>query len=871
MPQIKSLIRVSIRLFLFGLALAVIGFTVLWLIIAPSLPSVETLRDVELQVPLRIYSADRKLITEVGEQRRIPLAVDEIPLALRQAFLAAEDDNFYNHPGIDWRGTLRGVIGYARYLGQRRVPGGSTITQQVARRFFLSNEFSVVRKVREIFLAMRIERELTKDEILELYLNKEFLGHRAYGVGAAAQIYYGKTVDELTLAEMAMIAGLPQRPSMVNPVTNPAAALERRAYVLGRMLDEGFIAESEYNAAMASPDRAALHGPQRELSAPWIAEIARQQAVERFGANEAYTRGYRIVTTADSELQRAATRAVRDGLRAYDRRHGWRGPERKLPSDVLDDEDVLLEELSGTPVVGDLVPAVVLESDREEAALLLADGSRARLALADVEWAREHLARDALGRRPEAVDQVLEPGDLVRLRRKAAAPEPDDDAETRQGGQGRGQEDGQWGGEWQLAQVPEAQAALVSLRPQTGAVVALVGGFDFGASQFNRATQSRRQPGSAFKPFIYAAALDHGYTPASLVNDAPVVFDDPSQERTWKPMNFSERFFGPTRLREGMIHSRNLISVRLVLDIGVQPTIDYVTDFGFERGEIPNGPSMALGSASITPLDLAGAYAVFANGGYAIEPFIVHAIHDDQDRELNLPRHPIACPECERDAGRQLEASAPDAAAEERSALRTLDLGSTRPGTVGDDAESGDADGTPAEEAFELHGPPEPLLAERVLSPQTSWLIRSMMADVIEYGTGRRARALGRNDLAGKTGTTNDQRDAWFAGFNDELVTTVWVGLDSNESLGRNEQGGVTALPIWVDYMKVALAGVPERTRPVPVGIVEASIDPKTGLRVRPGTPGAIREWFPADNLPPMSENVEGADDDEAADPYEIY
>ncbi|MDT8449948.1 MAG: penicillin-binding protein 1A [Wenzhouxiangellaceae bacterium] len=831
----------------------------LWLIIAPSLPSVDTLRDVELQVPLRIYSADRKLITQVGEQRRIPLATDEIPLQLRQAFLAAEDDNFYNHPGIDWRGTLRGVIGYARYLGQRRVPGGSTITQQVARRFFLSNEFSVVRKVREIFLAMRIEHELTKDEILELYLNKEFLGHRAYGVGAAAQIYYGKTVDELTLAEMAMIAGLPQRPSAVNPVTNPSAALERRAYVLGRMFDEGFITETEYRTAMATPDRATLHGPQRELNAPWIAEIARQQAVERLGANEAYTRGYHIFTTVESELQRAATRAVRDGLRAYDRRHGWRGPERTLPAEVLDDREALLDELEGTPVIGDLVPAIVLESDAGQAALLLAGGTEVRLTLAEVEWAREHLARDALGRRPEAVDQVLAPGDLVRLRPKAPDPEPAGDADRAAGG------------EWQLAQVPEAQAALVSLKPQSGAVVALVGGFDFGASQFNRATQSRRQPGSAFKPFIYAAALDHGYTPASLVNDAPVVFDDPSQERSWKPMNFSERFFGPTRLREGMIHSRNLISVRLVLDIGVQPTIDYVTDFGFERGEIPNGPSMALGSASITPLDLAGAYAVFANGGYAIEPFFVHAIHDDQGRELDLPRHPIVCPECERDAGRQLEASAPDAAAEERTALRTLNLGSTTPETVGGEAESGDADVTSEEEQFEFHGPPEPLLAERVLSPQTTWLIRSMMADVIESGTGRRARALGRNDLAGKTGTTNDQRDTWFAGFNDELVTTVWVGLDNNESLGRLEQGGVTALPIWVDYMKAALAGVPERTRPVPVGIVEASIDPKTGLRVRPGTPGAIREWFPAGNLPPMSDTVEGAEDDEAVDPYEIY
>jgi len=846
MPEIKSLIKFSIRLFLLGLALSVIGFTLLWVIIVPSLPSVDTLRDVELQVPLRIYSADRKLITTVGEQRRIPLSINEIPARLKQAFLAAEDDNFYQHPGIDWKGTLRGIVGYARYLGQRRVPGGSTITQQVARRFYLSNEFSVVRKVREIFLAMKIEREMDKDEIFELYLNKEFLGHRAYGVGAAARIYYGKHVDELGIAEMAMIAGLPQRPSVVNPVTNPELALARRAYVLGRMFDEAFITEAEYERAMAEPDRAVLHGPETELSAPWIAEIARQEAVDRLGAGEAYTGGYSIVTTAESALQRAADRAVRDGLDAYDRRHGWRGPERRIDPALLNDRDALVDVLDSAPSVGDLKPAVVLASSPESATLLTTGGESVTLGLAQVEWAREHLARDALGARPDAVDAVLAPGDVVRLRAT--------------------------GDGIRLAQVPEAQAALVSLRPQTGAVVALVGGLDFAASQFNRATQSRRQPGSAFKPFIYAAALDHGYTPASLVNDAPIVFDDPSMERTWKPMNFSER----TRLREAMIHSRNLISVRLVMDLGLAPTIDYVTDFGFARGDIPDGPSMALGSASITPLDLAAAYAVFANGGFAIEPHFIHAIFDGEQRALPLPQRPFACRGCPARAER-LPAGAPRSTRQHPREL-DLDLGPEHPAAdqTGAQDDVGAAPSAPGPSSDEIgnaprFGPIQPRYARRVIEPRTAWLIRSMMGDVITSGTGRRARALGRADLAGKTGTTNDQRDAWFSGFNAALVTTVWVGLDSNESLGRFEQGGRTALPIWVDYMQVALDGVPERADPVPVGIVEASIDPQSGLRVRPGTPGAMREWFPAGNLPPVSEADGEPGEPNDADPYDIY
>jgi penicillin-binding protein 1A len=823
------------------LLLGVIGFTVLWAMIWPSLPDVETLRDVELQVPLRVYSAQGELMAEIGEQRRIPLSIEEIPELQRQAFLAAEDDGFYRHFGIDIVGTLRGVVGYARYLGQRRVPGGSTITQQVARRFFLTNEFSVTRKIREIFLAVKIERELEKDEIFELYLNKEFLGQRAYGVGAAAQIYYGKTIDELTLAEMALIAGLPKAPSRDNPVSNPEAAVARRGYVLDRMLDEGFITEPEWREARNAPDRARLHGPQRELDAPWVAEIARREAVERFGASEAYTGGYEIITTVDAELQRAADRAVQEGLDAYDKRHGWRGAEGRLDVDLLGDREGVIERLRDAPSIGDLIPAVVMDVAPEQARLLLVDGREAILLLERIEWARPYLDRDALGASPSAVGDILEVGDRVRLREHPEG--------------------------WRLAQIPEAQASLVSLRPESGEVVALVGGLDFAASQFNRATQSRRQPGSAFKPFIYSAALDSGYTPASLVNDAPVVFDDPSQERTWKPQNFSEQFFGPTRLREGMIHSRNLISVRLVMDIGLSRAIDYVTEFGFERNEIPNGPSMALGSASITPLDLAAAYAVFANGGYRIEPHFILALRDVENRELALPDRPIVCVDCppprpERPAAPDTvrENAAPDAD------LRSLELVPGEPAPTSNEVAS-----TAEEREFELQGPPVPRYADRVLSAQTAWLIRSMMSDVITLGTGRRALALGRSDLAGKTGTTNDQRDTWFAGFNDALVTTVWVGMDGNEELGRYEQGGRTALPIWVDYMQVALDGVPEQDRGIPIGIVQAAIDPDTGLRVRPGSPGAVQEWFPAGQLPPLAPEDDDPDSDPDRDPYEIY
>lgn len=812
-------------------ALAAIGVLTIWITIVPTLPDVESLKDIRLQVPLRVYSADDELMAEVGEQRRLPFELDEIPEHLRLAFLAAEDDRFYKHPGIDWRGTLRGAWLYAVSLGRGRVPGGSTITQQVARRFFLSTDYSITRKLREMLLALSIERHMSKDEIFELYLNKEFLGHRAYGVGAAAQVYYGKTLDELTLAESAMIAALPKAPSRDNPISGPRQAMIRRNWILERMHSLGYVPEETYRQARDEENTAEYHGPVVELSAPWVTEMARQEAVERLGAEEAYSGGYRVVTTIDSRLQRAADRAVAEGLQAYDRRHGWRGPEASLPTERLEDSEALRNELQQLRPVSELRPAVVIGTDEDSAEVLIRGGERITLNIDDLAWARPYLNSNAVGARPEAVTDVIEPGDIIRV---------------------RAGEDG-----YELAQIPEAEAALISLEAETGAILALVGGFDFGQSQFNRVTQSRRQPGSAFKPFIYAAALDHGFTPASMVNDAPVVVDDPSMERVWKPTNFSRRFHGPTRLREAMIHSRNLVSVRLVMDMGLEYARDYVSDFGFQRHQLPNGPSMALGSASLTPLEMASAYTVFANGGYRLQPQYLHGIFDGDGKAVFEPKWTHLCRDC--DEIPEPPPPAEDTAAEEEAPTPLL----RRPRLDGETETVADI----TRKAV-IHGPPRPNLAEQVIRPQTAWLIDSMMSDVVRLGTGRRAMALERTDLAGKTGTTNDLRDTWFSGYGGGVVTTVWLGMDDNQSLGSQEQGGRTALPVWVDFMEVALEDRPEVNRPAPVGLARALINPETGRRARPGTQGAVEEWFHADNLPPIEESSDNGD---SPDPYDIY
>ncbi len=826
MRKIKTLLRLFARLLVVGVLAGVVAVVSIWVLIVPTLPDVEVLQDVRLQVPLRIFSEDDALIAEIGEQRRTPVRLEEVPELQRLAFLAAEDDRFYRHPGIDWRGTLRGAWLYTASLGQGRVPGGSTITQQVARRFFLTTEYSVTRKLREMLLALKIERNLSKDQIFELYLNKEFLGHRAYGVAAAAQVYFGKSLDQLTLAEMAQIAALPKAPSRDNPISGPRQAMIRRNWILDRMLHLGYIDSEQHAQARAEPNNARLHGPVVELNAPWIAEQARLALVDRVGAEEAHSGGYRIHTTVNADMQRAADQAVRDGLQAYDRRHGWRGPEHQFDLEALAAEPGIDEQLSRTRAVADLIPALVLEADEEQALIRVRGGEDVVLTLDGLGWARPFIRLNALGARPQAVSDVLSPGDLVRLRRV--------------------------GEEWRLAQIPRAEAALVALDADTGGVLAMVGGLDFGRSQFNRVTQSRRQPGSAFKPFVYAAALDEGYTLASLVNDAPVVLDDPSMERAWRPTNFGRRFYGPTRLREAMVHSRNLVSVRLLMDIGVDYARDYISDFGFARNDLPAGPSMALGSASITPLSLTSAYAVFANGGFAVEPQIIHRITDSAGQTVFEPSWTRICPDCPEPGEHELvlDNSAPE---NDDTGPRRIDLSS-----MDDNLDEGGA----------MFGPQLPRVAPQIISPQTSWLIHSMLADVVTQGTGRRALRLGRNDLAGKTGTTNDLRDTWFVGYGGGIVATVWLGMDDNESLGSQEQGGRTALPLWVDFMEVALKDRSEREHSEPVGLARALINPDSGLRARPGASGAMSEWFHSDNLPPLEASEE---ERRETDAYDIF
>jgi penicillin-binding protein 1A len=761
---------------LIGLALAAIGA---YYYVAPSLPDPESLREVQLQVPMRVYSRDGLLLAEFGEQRRVPLRLEEVPERLQRAFLAAEDDRFFEHPGVDWQGLMRAAVAVA--LTGEPTQGGGTITMQVARNFFLSREKTISRKVREIFLAIRIEHLLSKEEILELYLNKIFLGQRAYGVGAAAEVYFGKSIGDLTLGEIALIAGVGRLPSIDNPVTNPERARARRAYVLRRMLETGVIDETELQAALAEPVVSKLHGAQVRLSAPWIAEMARQEMLERFGA-EAYTRGYVVVTTIDSRLQPAAQAAVRSGLRAYDQRHGYRGPLARLdPLPPTTEEAAAL--LEGYPEPAELRAALVLAVDEEGADALVRGAGEARLDFADMAWARPFIDDDRAGAAPETTADVLAPGDIVLVRAAGEA--------------------------WLLSQAPDVQGALVALDPHDGAVAALSGGLDFEYSKFNRAVQARRQPGSAFKPFVYSAALERGLTAATVIIDAPVVYDDPGLEDTWRPQNYTGRFYGPMRLREALVQSRNLVSIRLLERIGISFAAEHAAKFGFPPEALPRNLTLALGSGTVTPLQLATGYAAFANGGFLVEPYFIDRIYGPEQEVLYEHQPAWACASCE----------------------------------IERDTRTGD---TPQPEipVVEIEQPP------RVVEARNAWLIDSMLRDVVTRGTGARARTLERNDLAGKTGTTNDGRDTWFAGYNGDLVATAWVGFDQERPLGRGEAGGSTALPLWIDFMGPALAGSEPSRVPQPPGLVTVRISAETGELARAGEPGAIFETFRVGNVP---------------------
>ncbi|GIZ12788.1 penicillin-binding protein [Pseudomonas sp. NCCP-436] len=750
-----------------------------FLYLSPSLPSVESLREVQLQIPLRVYSQDAKLIAEFGEMRRSPIRFDEIPKDFISALLAAEDDNFANHYGVDVASLMRAATQLLK-SGQIQ-SGGSTITMQVAKNFFLTSERSFSRKATEILLALQIERELSKDEILELYVNKIYLGNRAYGIEAAAQVYYGKSIRDLNLAQMAMIAGLPKAPSRYNPLVNPARAKERRDWILGRLYRLGRIDQSTYEAALAEVVDARHHVQPPELNAPYIAEMARAEMVGRYGS-DAYTEGFNVTTTVPSHLQEAANTALREGLINYDQRHGYRGPEARLQGA---NRETWLSELNRFRSIGGLEPAVVTQVENSGILVLLRSGEEHAVSWDSMKWARPFIKTNSLGPRPQKPADVVQIGHVIRV-------QPQQD------------------GTLTFTQIPAAQSALVSLDPYSGAIQALVGGFSFDQSNYNRAVQAKRQPGSSFKPFIYSAALDYGYTAATLVNDAPIVFQEAGMGEAWRPKNDNNTFLGPIRLREALYRSRNLVSIRLLQDLGIDRSRSYIERFGFAPEDLPRNLSLALGTASLTPLEIAEGWATFANGGYKIEPYLIERI-EDRNGKLLLRANPARVP-----------GSLPN-----------------------EDEELADSEAVSE----------EPRVAEQIIDERTAYIMTSMLQDVITRGTGRRALALGRSDLAGKTGTTNESKDSWFSGYNADYVTTVWAGFDQPESLGRNEYGGTVALPIWMSYMGAALKDRPNHLPKEPKGILTLRVDPVSGRAASPGTPNAYFELFKSeDTPPPMSE-----------------
>jgi len=700
-----------------------------------------------------------------------------------KAILAAEDDRFFKHPGVDYQGILRAAFNLAR-TGEK-TQGGSTITMQVARNFFLTSEKTYLRKLSEIFLALKIDQDLSKEEILELYLNKIYLGNRAYGVAAAAHTYYGSEVANLSLAQIAMIAGLPKAPSRYNPLADPEHAVARRNYVLRRMRELGYIDQASYQQAFQTPDDAKLYGVSMEAEADYLAEMVRAAMVERFGELAAYTSGLKIYTTLDSRLQAAATKALRSALYAYDRRHGYRGPEGRMDTARQQDWG---DELRHHGEVGGLQAALVTQVAEQSITVKQADGRNIQIGWDGLSWAQPYISENRRGVVPKTAADIVRTGDVVRI------------ASTADG--------------WQLAQIPAVQGALVSLHPVDGAITALVGGYNYQRSKFNRATQALRQPGSSFKPFLYSAALEKGFTPATLINDAPVVFDDPALESAWRPENYTGEFFGPTRLRVALVNSRNLVSIRLLRSIGIDYCIDYLTRFGFQANDMPRNLSLALGSASVTPLQIAAGFAVFSNSGFRVAPYFIDRIVGANEEIIFQSTPERACPDCES---------------------RTT--GDIHP-----------VDSVPVDAAISTQPPVNN--ARRTISAQNAYLMTSMMRDVIQHGTGVRAKQLGRADIAGKTGTTNDQRDAWFAGFAPDIVAVSWVGFDKPQALGNGETGGRAALPMWIAFMREALRGVPEKPLDRPPGLVTVRIDPVSGLLAKSNQSNGIFETFFSDNAP---------------------
>lgn len=789
----------------------------------PALPDVAAIRDIRLQVPLRVFSRDGKLIAQFGEQRRIPLSFDAIPKQMVNAVLAAEDDRFFQHSGVDYPGLLRAVV---RHLASRdKGEGGSTITMQLTRGIFLSPEKSYRRKLLEIFLTLRIEQQFSKQEILTLYMNKMFLGQRAYGVGAASEVYFGKTVEQLTLPEIALIAGTFRLPSRDNPVANPDLAKHRRSYVLRRMREKNFITSDEHDAAVAASVESRLHGPAVEIEAPYIAEMVRADLYNRLGT-DAYTAGYAVISTVDSRLQAAAVRAVRAALIEYDQRHGYRGPAGRVTVPAQARETQYAQLLEEYPQRGWLEPALVTAVDERSAVAWSRAHGRVNLPWTGLGWARTPLADGGVGPVLQRASDVVSIGDVVYVAQERS-------------------------GAWRMVQVPEAQGAFVAMDPQDGGIAALVGGFDYFASNFNRAVQAKRQPGSAFKPFLYSAALEQGFTAASVINDAPLVIDDPSLEAAWRPQNNTREFRGPMRLREALVRSRNLVSIRVMHALGPAFVTKYIERFGFPENSLPRNLTLALGTAQVSPLEMAGAYSVFANGGYRVEPYYIDRIQGPDGGTVYESQPRLVCRECLEPA--------------------------TEPPVTIPDGEPLPAVFTRDERSWGgLTYLPEKMIAPASISPQNDYLMTDMMSDVVRRGTATRALQLKRGDLAGKTGTTNDRRDAWFCGFNASLVGTAWVGFDQERSLGPGEEGSRTALPMWIYFMAEALQGVPEQRRAPPPGLVTMRISADSGLSARPGEPNAIFETFMAGHLPAEAEhgsimNADGSSSNEQSSDDSLF
>lgn len=744
--------------------LMVVG-SLFYLYLQSQLPNVDSLKTVQLQVPLQIFSKEGLLIQEYGEKKRIPVTYDEIPQTLVHALVATEDQRFFEHPGVDVMGLGRAAVRMLKTGTKSQ--GGSTITMQVARNFFLSRKKTFLRKFNEIMLAIKIDKELSKEKILELYLNRIYLGNRAYGVGAAAMVYYGKPLKELNLAELAMLAGLPQAPSTQNPITNPLAAKKRRDHVLDRLLEEHYISEEQHQNAINQPVTAKYHGTNIEVSAPYVAEMIRQSLFDNFGP-DAYTKGYKVYTTVDGKLQNTANQVVEKNLIAYDRRHGYRGPVANIGEKDSQSASLRQKHLAQYPELNTLSPAIITSVKAKQATAALQNGETFIIPWEGLSWARPALKNGWVGSSPHKAQQIVAVGDVVYVH------SVDD--------------------HWQLAQIPDAEAAMIALNPKNGAIQVLVGGFNFQKSKFNRATQSSRQPGSSFKPFVYAAALNNGYNLATLINDAPIVVDDPSQPDLWRPHNVNLKFNGPTRLKQALVQSKNLVSIRILDDIGIGYTVDFLTRFGFNKKSLPKALSLALGSLSVSPMDLTAAYAVFANGGYKIEPYLIDHITDADGKILLQAKPTIVCNPCTNNLA--------DVSA----------------------------------------------LAPRVIPEDIVFLMNSALKDVIQHGTAIAAKSLNRSDIAGKTGTTNDQVDSWFAGFNSDIVVTAWIGFDTPKSL--HEYAAGLALPMWIDFMKVALKGKPESTLKQPENVVAVRIDPVSGLLAKPNQENAIMEYFRNKEVP---------------------